>query len=122
MVPLPLGLLRVENALLITPQNETLSITNTTVEVYEDKLMRRLLRGKGLIHNLSMVRLLEKNETFDILLDFGDEILFYLKEPLIQVGKVFDKNVYSTLHFSIGKEIRETSPAEVKAFAGLSKI
>ena len=111
MVPLPLGLLKVERALLITPGKEKLAISNAIVEVYEDPGRRRLLRGRGFVHNVGMVELLEKNETFDIVLDFGDDIFFFLKEPMIQVGKVFDKKVLSTLHFSIGKKVEEI-PAE----------
>ncbi len=110
MVPLPVGLLKVEQALLLTPENETLEIRDVTVEVYEDLKQRRLLRGRGLVHNVRMVEMLEATEHFDILLDFGDDILFVLTKPLIQVGKVFDRNVFSTLHFSIGEKIEQLDP------------
>ncbi|RLA95721.1 MAG: hypothetical protein DRG83_18215 [Deltaproteobacteria bacterium] len=116
MVPLPLGLLKVERALLVTPNSETLFIKDTTVEVYEDVNCRRLLRGRGFVHNRSMVDLLEKSETFDIVLDFGDDIFFLLKKPLIQVGKVFDEKVRSTLHFSIGEAVSEISTKEACSY------
>ncbi len=116
MVPLPLGLLKVERALLITPGSDTLSIKDTTVEVYEDVHSRRLLRGRGFVHNMSMVDMLEKDETFDIILDFGDDIFFFLKKPMIQVGKVFDKKVLSTIHFSIGENVRELPPEAAKPY------
>ena len=116
MVPLPLGLLKVERALLITPGSDTLSIKDTTVEVYEDVRSRRLLRARGFVHNMSMVDMLEKDETFDIILDFGDDIFFFLKKPMIQVGKVFDKKVLSTIHFSIGENVRELPPEAAKPY------
>ncbi len=114
MVPLPVGLLKVERAQLVTFSGDFLKIADPVVEVYEDAHSRRLLRGRGFIHNRSMVELLEKNDSFDIVLDFGDKIFFLLTDPLIQVGKVFDEKVFSTMHFSIGKRIEEISTARAE--------
>lgn len=114
MVPLPIGLLRVERAFLVATDQEVIPIVDVSVEVYEDKKQMRQLRGRGLIHNRSMVESLERHHCFDILLDFGDEIYFWLSSPEIQVGKVFDRMVLSSIHFSIGKSIREISGKEVQ--------
>ncbi len=117
MVPLPLGLLRVERARLVSADNRHLDMNQVTVEVYEDTRGKRLLRGKGLVNNIKMVNILEESDGFDIVLDFGDDIFFMLPRPLIQVGKVFDRNVSSTLHFSIGGKVEELDPkAALKYF------
>lgn len=60
---------------------------------------RVIVHGRATVHNLSLVRLLEDHEKLDILINMGDGFKFYLKEPVIQAGKVFSPKVESTMRF-----------------------
>ena len=47
------------------------------------------MSGRGFVHNLLLVELLEDHDDLDMLLDFGAEYKYRLKAPTITSGKVF---------------------------------
>jgi hypothetical protein len=52
------------------------------------------------MRNMLLVELLEDNDDPDILLDFGEEFKYRLKQPELQAGKVFSPEAKSTLWFT----------------------
>ena len=74
-------------------------LDNVVIEVYADQRGQRYLKGRGRIRNILMIELLEDSDDLDLLLDFGDEFKFMLKEPNLQAGKVFSPDARSVLKF-----------------------
>lgn len=91
---------RVDRALLIAAHLAAVSVDDVVVEVYSDNQGRRHLKGRGRIRNSLMVELLEDSDELDLLLDFGQEFKYLLKEPNLQSGKVFAPDVRSVLQFT----------------------
>ncbi len=99
-IPFSDGEYLVEQALLLAGQERAVSVEGVIVEVYSDRQGQRHLRGRGRVRNILMVELLEDIDDLDLLLDFGEEFKFLLKEPNLQVGKVFSPDVKSALQFT----------------------
>jgi len=99
-IPFSDGEYLVEQALLLAGQERAVSVEGVIVEVYSDRQGQRHLRGRGRVRNILMVELLEDSDDLDLLLDFGEEFKFLLKEPNLQVGKVFSPDVKSALQFT----------------------
>ena len=99
-IPFSEGEYLVEQALLLAGQERAVSVEGVIVEVYSDRQGQRHLRGRGRVRNILMVELLEDSDDLDLLLDFGEEFKFLLKEPNLQVGKVFSPDVKSALQFT----------------------
>jgi hypothetical protein len=99
-IPFSDGEYLVEQALLLAGQDHAVSVEGVIVEVYSDRQRQRYLRGRGRVRNILMVELLEDSDDLDLLLDFGEEFKFLLKEPNLQVGKVFSPDVKSALQFT----------------------
>jgi hypothetical protein len=99
-IPFSDGEYLVEQALLLAGQDRAVSVEDVIVEVYSNRQGRRYLRGRGRVRNILMVELLEDSDDLDLLLDFGEEFKFLLKEPNLQVGKVFSPDVKSALQFT----------------------
>jgi hypothetical protein len=99
-IPFSDGEYVVEQALLLAGQDRAVSVEGVIVEVYSDRHGQRYLRGRGRVRNVLMVELLEDRDDLDLLLDFGEEFKFLLKEPNLQVGKVFSPDVKSALQFT----------------------
>ena len=99
-IPFSDGEYLVEQALLIGAEDQAVSVENVIVEVYSDQRGQRYLRGRGRVRNILMVELLEDSDDLDLLLDFGEEFKFLLKEPNLQAGKVFSPDVRSALQFT----------------------
>ena len=89
----------VDQALLVATDDRAVAVDNVVVEVYEDQRGHRYLKGRGRIRNILMIELLEDSDDLDLLLDFGDEFKFMLKEPILQAGKVFSPDARSVLQF-----------------------
>ena len=89
----------VDQALLVATDDRAVAVDNVVVEVYEDQRGHRHLKGRGRIRNILMIELLEDSDDLDLLLDFGDEFKFMLKEPILQAGKVFSPDARSVLQF-----------------------
>ena len=99
-IPFTEGEYLVVQALLVAGEDRAVSVEDVIVEVYSDRRGQRYLRGRGRVRNILMVELLEDSDDLDLLLDFGEEFKFLLKEPNLQVGKVFSPDVKSTLQFT----------------------
>jgi hypothetical protein len=59
-----------------------------------------------------MVELLDDSDNLDLLLDFGEEFKYRLKEPILQGGKVFAPDVKSVLQFTPQNPWQQIPPAE----------
>jgi hypothetical protein len=111
-IPFSDGEYLVEQALLLAGQDHAVSVEGVIVEVYSDRQGQRYLRGRGRVRNILMVELLEDSDDLDLLLDFGEEFKFLLKEPNLQVGKVFSPDVKSALQFTPKFPWRQIQPTE----------
>jgi len=111
-IPFSDGEYLVEQALLLAGQDHAVSVEGVIVEVYSDRQRQRYLRGRGRVRNILMVELLEDSDDLDLLLDFGEEFKFLLKEPNLQVGKVFSPDVKSALQFTPKIPWRQIKRAE----------
>ena len=98
-IPLGEGEYLVEQALLVAANERAVAVDDAVVEVYADQRGQRYLKGRGRVRNILMVELLEDSDDLDLLLDFGDEFKFLLKEPILQAGKVFSPDIRSVLQF-----------------------
>jgi hypothetical protein len=115
-IPFSDGEYLVEQALLFAGQDRAVSVEDVIVEVYSNRQGRRYLRGRGRVRNILMVELLEDSDDLDLLLDFGEEFKFLLKEPNLQVGKVFSPDVKSALQFTPRipwRQIQQTEFGEI---------
>ncbi len=88
-----------EQAFLIAEDDIAVALEKTVITVYTGKGGKQHLKGSGLVHNALMVELLEENDNLDLILDFGNEFKFRLTAPKIIAGKVFARDVKSTLQF-----------------------
>ena len=98
-IPFGEGEYLVEQALLVGANDSAVAVDNVVIEVYADQRQQRYLKGRGRFRNILMVELLEDSDDLDLLLDFGDELKFLLKEPILKAGKVFSPDVRSVLQF-----------------------
>jgi hypothetical protein len=115
-IPFSDGEYLVEQALLLAVEDRAVSVEDVIVEVYSDRQGRRYLKGRGRVRNILMVELLEDSDDLDLLLDFGEEFKFLLKEPNLQVGKVFSPDVKSALQFTPRipwRQIQQTEFGEI---------
>jgi len=111
-VPFGEGEYLAEQTFMVTDSDHAIAVDNVVIEVYADARGQRYLRGRGRLHNILMVALLEDSDDLDLLLDFGDEFKFLLKKPTLQTGKVFSPDVRSTLHFIPQTPWRQLAPDE----------
>ncbi len=111
-IPLGEGEYLVEQALLVSADDRAVTVDDVVIEVYADQSGQRHLKGRGRIRNTLMVELLEDSDELDLLLDFGDEFKFLLKEPIIQAGKVFSPNARSVLQFFPQTPWQQIPPGE----------
>lgn len=98
-IPFGEGEYLVEQALLMAANDRAVAVDNVVIEVYADQRKQRYLKGRGRLRNILMVELLEDSDDLDLLLDFGGEHKFLLKEPILKAGKVFSPDVRSVLQF-----------------------
>lgn len=98
-IPFGEGEYVVDQALLVAADNKALAVDDVVVEIYADQRGQRFLKGRGRIRNILMVELHEDSDNLDLLLDFGDEFKYLLKEPVLQSGKVFAPDARSVLQF-----------------------
>jgi hypothetical protein len=99
-IPFADGEYSVEQALLVARDDKAVEVENAIVEIYSDRRGLRYLSGRGRIRNILMVELLDGSDDLDLLLDFGEEFKYILKEPNLQAGKVFSPEVKSALQFT----------------------
>ena len=115
-IPFGEGEYLVEQALLVAADDRAVAVDNVVIEIYADQRGQRHLKGRGRIRNILMIELLEDSDDLDLLLDFGDEFKFMLKEPILQAGKVFSPDARSVLQIIPQTPWQEMAP---EAFADL---
>jgi hypothetical protein len=111
-IPFAEGEYLVDQALLVTADRKAVQLEDVIVEVYSDRQGQRYLKGRGRVHNALMVELLDDSDSLDLLLDFGEEFKYLLKEPVLQGGKVFAPDVKSVLQFTPQNPWQQIPPAE----------
>jgi len=109
-IPFGEGEYLVEQALLVAANDCAVAVDNVLIEVYADRRGQRYLKGRGRIRNILMIELLEDSDDLDLLLDFGGEFKFLLKEPTLQAGKVFSPDARSVLLFIPQTPWRQVPP------------
>ena len=111
-IPFGEGEYLAEQVLMVADSNNAVAVDNVVIEVYADARGQRYLKGRGRIHNILMVELLEDSDDLDLLLDFGGEFKFLLKAPTLQAGKVFSPDARSALQFIPQSPWRQLAPDE----------
>jgi len=111
-IPFGEGEYLAEQALLVAANDCAVAVDNVLIEVYADRRGQRYLKGRGRIRNILMIELLEDSDDLDLLLDFGDEFKFLLKEPILQAGKVFSPDARSVLQFNPQTPWQQVPPTE----------
>lgn len=122
MIDLPEGLYEVDQAYLVDANRNRLSLRNVTFEIWLDKKKQKQLRGRGLINNFNFSEMLEDSEDVDLVLRFFDDYFLWLKEPVIQVGKVFEPTTESSCIFTIGESISPVSQEQFLDLTGLGQL
>ncbi len=84
-------------------------ISDSVLDVLLDPRGNTLVDGHGLVHNVSLVNLLENYQEFDIVMNMGENFCFYLRRPVINAGKVFTPGVKSILRFTPGDSFEHIS-------------
>jgi hypothetical protein len=117
-IPFEEGEYLTEKAFLLSSDHRAVFLEDAVVEVFKDPSGAYRLRGRGRIQTILMVELLEEDEDLDIVLDFGAEFKYRLKQPKIQGGKVFAADVRSSMLFlptAPWEKLPETAFAELVA-------
>jgi hypothetical protein len=122
MIDLPEGLYEVDQAYLVDANRNRLSLRNVTFEIWLDKKKQKQLRGRGLINNFKFSEMLEDCEDVDLVLRFFDDYFLWLKEPVIQVGKVFEPTTESSCIFTVGESISPVSQEQFLDLTGLGQL
>lgn len=122
MIDLPEGLYEVDQAYLVDVSRNRLSLRNVTFEIWLDKKKQKQLRGRGLINNFKFSEMLEDCEDVDLVLRFFDDYFLWLKEPVIQVGKVFEPTTESSCIFTVGESISPVSQEQFLDLTGLGQL
>lgn len=111
-IPFAEGEYLVEQALLVTADRKAVRLEDVIVEVYSDRRGQRYLKGRGRVRNVLLLELLDDSDNLDLLLDFGEEFKYRLKEPILQGGKVFAPDIKSVLQFTPQNPWQQIPPAE----------
>jgi hypothetical protein len=122
MIDLPEGLYEVDQAYLVDGIKNRLSLRDVTFEIWLDKKGRKQLRGRGLINNFRFAEMLQESEDVDLVLRFFEDYFLWLKEPAIQVGKVFEPTTESSFIFSVGESISPVSQDKFMELTGQSEL
>lgn len=122
MIDLPEGLYEVDQAYLVDGSSNRLSLRNVTFEIWLDKKGQKQLRGRGLINNFHFSQMLEDSEDVDLVLRFFDDYFLWLKEPVIQAGKVFEPATESSCIFSVGESVSPVSQEQFLELTGINEL
>ncbi len=120
MIDLPEGLYEVDQAYLVDASKNYLLLRDVSFEIWLDKQGRKQLRGRGLVRNFAFAEMLEDTERVDLVLCFFEDYYLWLKEPIIQVGKVFEPETESSMIFSIGESISLISEEQFSNLTGVN--
>jgi hypothetical protein len=121
MIDLPEGLYEVDQAYLVDADTNSsrLPLRDATFEVWLDKKGKKQIRGRAFIRNLQFAEMLADTENVDLVLCFFEDYFLWLKDPVIQVGKVFEPTTESSLIFSIGETVSLISEEKFLQLTGL---
>jgi hypothetical protein len=124
MIDLPEGLYEVDQAYLVDADTNSsrLPLRGATFEVWLDKKGRKQIRGRAFIRNLQFADMLAETENVDLVLCFFEDYFLWLRDPVIQVGKVFEPTTESSLIFSIGEAVSLISEKKFLQLTGLSEL
>jgi hypothetical protein len=87
-----------------------------------DKKGKKQIRGRAFIRNLQFADMLVETENVDLVLCFFEDYFLWLKDPVIQVGKVFEPATESSLIFSIGEVVSLISEEKFLQLTGLREL
>jgi hypothetical protein len=121
-IPFAEGEYLVNQALLVTADFKAVRLEEVIVEIYSDRRGQRYLKGRGRLLNVLMVELLDDSDNLDLLLDFGEEFKYLLKEPNLQGGKVFSPDVRSVLQFTPQKPWQQIPADEFEKLVSRLRI
>ncbi|MEJ5347577.1 MAG: hypothetical protein WHS46_02660 [Desulfosoma sp.] len=99
-IPFREGTYLIEDSYLVTPLNRSVRLTEGILEVYNDAVGQKHLRGRAFVHNVLLVALLEDEESLDLILDLGHGFRYRLPQPVLQAGKIFEPRTSSLVHFA----------------------
>jgi len=85
-----------------------------------DKKGKKQIKGRAFIRNLQFADMLVETENVDLVLCFFEDYFLWLKDPVIQVGKVFEPATESSLIFSIGEAVSLISEEKFLQLTGLN--
>lgn len=111
-IPFDEGEYWVANAYLVASDNSAVALESPVIEIARGPQGRRHLKGRGLVRNLTVVALLEDDDSLNILLDLGGDFKYHLEAPQISAGKLFVPDVKSMLQFSPRQPWRQLSVEE----------
>ena len=98
-VPFEEGEYLIKQAFLVTPDKTSVSVEKSFIEVYNGPGGLRQVKGSGLVRPFLMVELHEEHESIDMIIDLGGKFKYFMKNPVLQAGKVFAPDVSSSLQF-----------------------
>ncbi len=122
MIDLPEGLYEVDQAYLVDADTSgnRLPLRDATFEIWLDKKGRKQLRGRAFIRNLAFAEMLAETEVVDLVFCFFEDYFLWLKQPVIQAGKVFEPTTESSIIFSIGESVSLISEDKYLQLTGLN--
>ena len=122
MIDLPEGLYEVDQAYLVDADTNSsrMPLRAATFEVWLDKKRKKQIRGRAFIRNLQFADMLADTENVDLVLCFFEDYFLWFKDPVIQVGKVFEPTTESSMIFSIGEAVSLIPEDKFRELTGLS--
>ena len=121
-IPFAEGEYLVNQAFLVAPDGSAAALENTIIEVYLNRQGQRYLKGRSRIRNMVIIELLEENDDLDLVLDFGEEFKYCLKQPELQAGKVFAPDAKSTFWFTPISSREQIPPNEFEELLSRLKL
>jgi len=121
-IPFAEGEYLVNQAFLVAPDGSAAALENTIIEVYLNRQGQRYLKGRSRIRNMVIIELLEENDDLDLVLDFGEEFKYCLKQPELQAGKVFAPDAKSTFWFTPTSSWEQIPPNEFEELLSRLKL
>ena len=86
--------------LLVAADGSAVELADSVINVYKDRMGVRRLQGQGFVNSLAVIQLLEDHDDLDVLLDLGEGLKYRLAAPTLSGGKIFARDVKSSMVFS----------------------
>ena len=124
MIDLPEGLYEVDQAFLVDADSsrKRLLLRNATFEIWLDKAGQKRLSGRAFIKNLDFAEMLGETNNVDLVLCFFEDYFLWLKDPVIQAGKVFEPATESSVLYSVGETVSFISKDKYLELTGLEEL